>query len=105
MTYNGYANEDSYMWDVVWANNYGLYDAFRKYAGQNPWQTPQALGRNLQDAVSAALNNGGWGFNGMPDFLAHLPWQTWRDIDATEFDIRKVDETEFGYKVKETLGD
>lgn len=103
--YNGYFNEDSYLWDVVWANDRGLYEAFREYARSYPHQTPQTLGRNLKDAVSAALNGGGWGYSGVPDFLAKIPPSTWEGIrQMTHFNIRHVEETEFGEKVKETLG-
>lgn len=104
MSYNGYANEDSWSFDVVWSNDFALYEAFREYARNNPTQTEQTLGLNILHGVKAALNGGGWGHSGIPVWLTQIPWQTWRNLADSGVDLNNVNETEFGENVMETLG-
>ena len=105
MTYNGYANEDSYLFDVVWANSQSLYEAFKSHArAMRPvWQvmTDQTLGRNMKDAVSAMLADGGWGWRSCPDELVAVRSEAIRLFEG--IDIRAVDEEEFGAAIREAL--
>lgn len=105
MTYNGYANEDSYLFDVVWSNSRPLYEAIKSHArAMRPVQevmTPQTLGRNMKDAISAMINDGGWGWRSCPDEFAAVRSESIRLLEG--IDIRNVNEEEFGAAIREAL--
>lgn len=105
MTYNGYANYNSYLWDVEWSNNRAIYEAIKSHArAMRPHyevMTDQTLGRNVKDAVRAAVNDGGWGWRSCPDEFVAVRSQL---IKATQrINLDRIEETEFGANVRAAL--
>lgn len=106
MTYNGYANEDSYYFDMVWSNDRGIYDAIRK-EGKHllsvvPGMTDQTLGLNIKTMILATMNKGGWGYPGVPDEFKGVDFSNLTG-SMTLDQMRNVNETEFGEKVRTAL--
>jgi hypothetical protein len=104
--YEGYANEDSYLWDVMWSNDQTLYEAIksegRRLLEWLPGMTDQTLGVNLLNSIKAAMCDGGWGWRSCPDNFTHIPQVTW-DIVSGTLNIGNVNEEEFGAAVREAL--
>lgn len=106
MSYNGYANEDSYNFDVVWANSQPLYEAIKSHARAmrpvHEVMTNQTLGRNMIDAVRAMVNDGGWGWRSCPDEFVAVRSESIRLLEG--IDLGRVNEAEFGANIRDALG-
>lgn len=104
--YNGYANEDSYYFDCVWANDQNLYNAIvregKRLLNSVPGMTPQTLGLNILNSLKAALNNGGWGWAGMPEAFVSIPGDSWANL-VSSVNLANVNETEFGENVLDAI--
>ena len=106
MTYNGYANEDSFLFDVVWSNDAHLYSAIRAY-GETllrsvPGMTDQTLGLNVLHAIKAAVHIGGWGYSTTPKTMVLVPAKSLSDLATVK--LKNVNETEFGAAIRDALG-
>lgn len=103
--FSGYANEDSYYFDVVWANDQELYEAIKSHAKamrpHHEVMTHQTLGRNVKDAIRAMVNDGGWGYRSCPDEFVAVRSKAIRLLEGINLD--NINETEFGAKVREAL--
>lgn len=105
MSYNGYANEDSYYFDVVWANSQPLYEAIKSHARAmrpvHEVMTDQTLGRNVKDAIRAMVNDGGYGWRSCPDEFVGVRKDAiylLRDIN-----LDNINEEEFGANIRAAL--
>lgn len=105
MAYNGYANEDSYYFDMVWANSQPLYEAIKAHArAMRPVydvMTDQTLGRNMKDAIRAMVNDGGYGWPSCPDEFVSVRAESIRLLAGINLD--NINEKEFGANVREAL--
>jgi len=103
--YNGYANEDSYLWDVEWSNRAPLYEAIKSHArAMRPVydvMTNQTLGRNVKDAIRAAVSDGGYGWRSCPDELVDVRSTLIAVSKTVNFD--RIEETEFGANIRVAL--
>lgn len=104
---HGYANDDSYAFDVVWANDHELYEAIKSHArAMRPvWEvmSNQTLGRNLKDAIRAMVNDGGWGWRSCPDEFVAVRSKAILLLDG--IDLNRISEDEFGANIRAALGD
>lgn len=102
---HGYANDDSYYFDMVWANSQPLYEAIKSHARAmrpvHDVMTNQTLGRNMKDAIRAMVNDGGWGWRSCPDEFVAVRTESIRLLAGINLD--RIDEEEFGTKVREAL--
>lgn len=105
MSYNGYANEDSYFFDVVWSNSRPLYEAIKSHAKAmrpvHEVMTHQTLGRNMKDAIRAMVNDGGWGWRSCPDEFVAVRIESTRLLEGINLD--NINEEEFGANIREAL--
>lgn len=105
MTYNGYVNEDSFHFDVVWANSQPLYEAIKSHArAMRPVydvMTDQTLGRNMKDAIRAMVSDGGWGWRSCPDEFVAVRAESIRLLDGINLD--NIGEAEFGAAIRTAL--
>lgn len=104
-TYNGYANEDSYLFDVVWSNSQPLYEAIKSHAkAMRPRQevmTYQTLGRNMKDAIRAMVSDGGYGWRSCPDEFVSVRTESIRLLEGINLD--NINEEEFGENIRHAL--
>jgi len=104
--YNEYSNEDSYYFDVVWANDRGLYEAIKSHtrAMRPHWEVMnnQTLGRNLKDAIRAMVSDGGWGWRSCPDEFVAVRSEAIRLLEGINLDL--VNEEEFGANIRVAMG-
>lgn len=105
MTYNGYANEDSYYFDIVWANSQTLYEAIKSHArAMRPHQevmTHQTLGRNMKDAIRAMVSDGGYGWRSCPDEFVAVRSESIKLLEGINLD--NINEEEFGANIRAAL--
>lgn len=105
--YNGYANEDSYHFDVIWANDQSLYNAIvnegKRLLAWAKMMDDTSLGRNILDALKATYNNGGWGYASAPEAFKNLPGAVLSNL-ASNVDLTRVNEAEFGAAVRDAIG-
>lgn len=103
---HGYANDDSYYFDVVWANDQELYEAIKSHArAMRPvWEvmTDQTLGRNMKDAIRAMVNDGGWGWRSCPDEFVAVRTEAVRLLK--DINLNNINEEEFGANIRDALG-
>lgn len=103
--YNGYANEDSYYFDMVWANSQGLYEAIKSHAKAmrpvHEVMTNQTLGRNVKDAIRATVSDGGWGWRSCPDDFVAVRAESIRLLAGIDLD--RINEEEFGANIRAAL--
>lgn len=107
MSYNGYANEDSYYFDVVWANSQPLYEAIKAHARAmrpvHEVMTNQTLGRNMKDAIRAMVADGGYGWRSCPDEFVSVRSESIRLLEGIDLD--RINEEEFGANIRDALGE
>lgn len=103
---NGYANEDSYYFDVVWANSQPLYEAIKSHtrAMRPVWEvmTDQTLGRNVKDAIRAMVSDGGYGWRSCPDEFVAVRSESIRLLKDINLD--NINEEEFGANIRAAMG-
>jgi hypothetical protein len=107
MTYNGFANKESHDFDVIWSNDFALYEAVKSH-GQHlldwlPSMTDQTLGRNIKDGVRAYVHGGGWGYSDVPEWYRGIPSVKTKE-NLKSLDLSKVNEDNFGHAVRDALG-
>lgn len=103
-TYSGYANRETWAFNLHWENDYALYHAVLAYARRQEGRTPQTIGRNVKDALRIACSPEGLSEDDPagPYFLSVSP-EVLRQMGAEVGSFWRVSETEVGEAVREGL--